>query len=102
MILSRSGAGLFKAVIVAAVLVLSGCDQDAATEWTFRKTLEFQLKGECQNDACKLAVSTQIKACMVKANWRDYIEKKDDEVAQEKFLLTFFPCFVDTAGVSYF
>lgn len=102
MMLIKSWACLPKVLIISLIVVLSGCDQNAATEWTFRKTLEFQLKGECQDEACKLAVSKQIKACMVKASWRDYIENKDDDAAQEKFILTFFPCFVDVEGKSYF
>lgn len=94
-------------LILWLLSTLAACNEAEVTELVFRKTLEFQLSSECQdlypdNNACGEAVTAQIKSCMEKASWKDYVAKKDDETAQQQFIVIFFPCFVDEQGQSYF
>lgn len=107
---NRSTCPWFVLRAAATLLLLSSllaCNEAEVTELVFRKTLEFQLSSECQdlhpgNKACGEAVIAQIKSCMEEANWKDYVARKDDEEAQQQFIVAFFPCFVDDQGESYF
>ncbi len=90
------------------LILVSGCDYDleaSVEEFVFRKTAESDLIEKCAEDkACIRAVKEQIESCMEKSKWRQYLENSEEEEEEElyRFVKTFYPCFKDPDGKSYF
>ena len=90
-------------LIIFLLLALGGCSQEQAEEFAFRKTMEFQLKDECEEDQdCITAVEEQIESCMQQSEWRKYLNDSENEEELNRFIRVFFPCFKDSNGNSYF
>ena len=90
-------------LVIFLLFALGGCSQEQAEEFAFRKTMEFQLKDECEdNQDCINAVEEQIESCMLQSDWRSYLESSEDEQELNRFIRVFFPCFKDPNGNSYF
>jgi len=95
-----------KLYIFIASLLLCACSAEQAEEFAFRKTAENDLIKMCssegKDESCEQSVKDQIKSCMVKSNWRKYLEAEDDEKEMMRFVTSFYPCFKDKNGNSYF
>lgn len=92
------------AIIVFLSFLLIACSEAQIEELAFRKTLEHDLAKLCGEDdkECINAVKTQTKECMVKCNWRKFLNNQDDEVELKRFTTEFYSCIVDSEGNPYF
>ena len=93
-------------IIGLLILVLSivSCTEGQVEELAFRKTLEYDLIKLCgdADKECVNAVKTQIKGCMEKSKWRNYLENQDSEDELNRFIKEFYSCIVDSQGNTYF
>jgi hypothetical protein len=91
-------------ISVMLVMVVSGCSQERVEEFSFRKALEFNLMGLCgdEDPDCKEAVKTQTRDCMVKGDWRSYLEDEENPEQLARFTREFYACVVDADGEPYF
>lgn len=72
-------------------------------EFTFRYTLGNDLIAKCDNESeCVSAVNSQLKSCMEKSNWREFVKNQDSESEIERFKTEFYACIVDRDGDPYF
>ena len=90
--------------ILFVALFLWSCSDKDLEEFAFRKTLEYKLVDLCgeEDKECIAAVEAQIKSCMVKSNWRDFLNNEDNEVELKRFTQKFYLCIVDQNGHPYF
>ena len=89
--------------LLLGIILLSACSEGQVEELVFRKTLEYDLVGTCEDDkACINAVKSQVGPCMEKSRWREYLENQDSEEALERFSVEFYACIVDDEGNPYF
>ncbi|MGH1486618.1 MAG: hypothetical protein ACRBCI_10395 [Cellvibrionaceae bacterium] len=94
-----------KKVLFTSILLISSCSEYNLDieEFTFRKLVESDLKEECgNNEACKTAVSDQIKHCMEAANWQAILGNEEDAELMQNFVEKFYPCFKDSNGERLF
>ena len=90
-------------LIFAAVSIGAGCSEARVEELVFRKTLEYDLVELCEEDeACIASVKEQVKPCMEKSLWRDYLEDPENEEELKRFSIAFYACIVDEDGKPYF
>jgi len=88
---------------IAILLLVTGCSPEQTEEFVFKKTMEYQLKDDCGEDTdCISAIEEQIESCMKNSDWRNYLKNSEDEEELNRFVKTFFPCFKDHDGNSYF
>ena len=90
--------------ILLLTLFLIGCTDGQVEEFAFRNILEHDLIELCSKDdkKCISAVKAQIKDCMVKSNWRRYLDNEDSEEELNRFTSVFYACIVDSEGNPYF
>jgi hypothetical protein len=91
--------------LITSLLIVNGCSEDAIEEFAFRKTIEFDLLEKCEEigRGCAAAVEKQIKSCMIKSDWKAYVDSDtDDDKEVMKFVDKFYPCFKDAKGEPYF
>lgn len=89
--------------LLFVLLFIASCSEGQFEELVFRKTLEYDLTDLCGKDeACVEAVKSRIKGCMVKSNWRQFLEHQDDEEEKTRFVTEFYACIVDENGNSFF
>lgn len=91
-------------IIICMTLFMTACSEADFEELVFRETLKYNLSDTCgkEDQACKTAVDTQTKDCMVKSNWRQFLNNKDDESESRRFKREFYACIVDAEGKPYF
>lgn len=91
------------ALLLASLLLLS-CSEKQVEELAFRKTLEYGLVELCgeEDKNCISAVETQVKPCMEKSNWQQYVENEESEAELSKFTKALYSCIVDSEGNPYF
>jgi hypothetical protein len=90
--------------IICMTLCMTACSEADFEELIFRETLKYNLSGTCgkEDQACKTAVDTQTKDCMVKSNWRQFLKNNDDKDESIRFKQAFYACIVDAEGKPYF
>lgn len=93
-----------QAGILCISLLLMACSQGEIEELAFRKTLEYSLVDLCgeEDKACIAAVESQLKGCMEKSNWQQYLNNDDDEEELKRFSRALYSCIVDEEGKPYF
>lgn len=90
-------------VLILALILISSCSDNQVEEIAFRKVLEYQLVDLCKEDKkCIDAVKSQTKACMVKSDWKRYVDNQDNQQELKKFTDKFYACIVDEKGEPYF
>ena len=90
-------------VLLVSLFLLSCSDKDLE-EFAFRKTLEYKLVDLCgeEDKECIAAVEEQIKSCMLKSSWRDFLNNEENEEELKRFTHSFYLCIVDQDGHPYF
>ncbi len=90
--------------IVLATFLLISCSDADVEEFTFRKTIEYELTELCGDDdaKCVSAVKAQTKDCMEKSDWRRYLKNQEDQQELKRFTSEFYACIVDEEGNPYF
>jgi len=89
--------------LLFALVLVSSCSEKQIEELTFRKTLEYDLIELCEKDEkCINSVKSQIKDCMVKSDWRKYLEDQDSQNELKRFTKEFYSCVIDEEGNPYF
>ena len=93
----------FVSILLVSLFLWSCSDKDLE-EFAFRKTLEYKLVDLCgeEDKECITAVKAQIKSCMVKSSWRDFLNNEESEVELKRFTHAFYLCIVDKDGSPYF
>lgn len=90
-------------VFLLFLLSLLACSERQVEEFTFRKTLEYDLVKLCEDDQeCAAAVKAQIKGCMEISEWRNFLSNQNDEIELKRFTTEFYACIVDSEGSPYF
>ncbi|MFV2061347.1 MAG: hypothetical protein ACC653_11740 [Gammaproteobacteria bacterium] len=90
-------------LLVFTLVFLFGCT-DSFQELAFRKTLEYELIDLCgkKDKKCIAAVKSQIKNCMIKSNWKKFVENQNSDTELKRFTTEFYSCVVDENGEPYF
>jgi len=90
-------------IILLFPMLIVGCS-DGVDEFAFRKTLEYELVDLCgkKDKKCIKAVKSQTKDCMVKSDWRKFLEDQDNKQELNRFTREFYACIVDSEGNPYF
>lgn len=93
-----------KLIILLLVLgLVVSCSESQVEELTFRKSLEYDLVGLCDDDkGCIKSVKSQTKQCMEKSEWRKFLENQDSQEELARFSKEFYSCIVDAEGKPYF
>ena len=95
-----------KIVKVVAIIILIASffiGNDVVEKWTLRSMTISDFTESCNGDfRCIEAIESQADGCLDKANWKEFLEDKDNLAKGKYFAETLTHCFVDAKGKQYF
>lgn len=90
-------------ILLSFCFLIVSCNQADVERFAFQKTLEHGLTKKCGGDeACVAAVEKLTPQCMEKADWKSFVNSKDDEKEKQRFMTAYYSCIVDQNGAPYF
>ena len=95
-----------KIVKIVAIIVLIASffvGNDVLEKWTLRSMTISDFTESCNGDfRCIEAIEAQADGCLEKANWKEFLDDKDNVAKGKYFAETLTHCFVDAKGKPYF